>query len=54
MKVVSVKFGVLFQQAQDIVNQMAASVQGEPPENRQKARNAMEALADAIRKAAGV
>lgn len=48
-----VKFSVLFQQAQDIVNQMAASVQGETPENKAKVRNAMEALADAIRKAAG-
>ena len=47
-----VKFTVLFQQAQDTVNQMAESVKTEPPANQEKMRNALNALADAIRKAA--
>lgn len=48
-----VKFGVLFNQAQDTVNRMADAMGKEPEENRAKMRKAMEALADAIRKAAG-
>lgn len=47
-----VKFTVLFQQAQDTVNQMAEAVKAEPPANQEKMRNALNALADAIRKAA--
>lgn len=49
-----VKFGILFNQAQDTVNRMADAMGKEPEENRAKMRKAMEALADAIRKAAGV
>ena len=48
-----VKFGVLFNQTQDMVNRMADAMGKEPEENRAKMRKAMEALADAIRKAAG-
>ena len=48
-----VKFGVLFNQTQDMVNRMADAMGKEPEENRVKMRKAMEALADAIRKAAG-
>lgn len=48
-----VKFGVLFNQAQDTVNRMADAMEKEPEENRAKMRKALEALADAIRKAAG-
>lgn len=46
------KFSVLFQSAQSTVNQMADAVKGESTENKLKVRNAMEALSDAIRKAA--
>ena len=48
-----VKFSVLFKTAQDTVNQMADTMSKELPENREKMKNAMNALADAIRKAAG-
>lgn len=48
-----VKFGVLFNQAQDTVNRMADAMEHETPENQGKMRKALEALADAIRKAAG-
>lgn len=48
-----VKFGVLFNQTQDMVNRMADAMEKEPEENRAKMRKAMEALSDAIRKAAG-
>lgn len=48
-----VKFGVLFNQAQDTVNRMAEAMEKEPEENRAKMRKAMEALSDAIRKAVG-
>ena len=47
-----VKFGVLFQQAQDTVNKMAELRGAESEENRGKMRNALVALADAIRRAA--
>lgn len=48
-----VKFSVLFQQAQDTVNRMAELRGTETQENREKMRNALIALSDAIRKAAG-
>ena len=48
-----VKFSVLFKTAQDTVNQMADTMSREAAENREKMRNAMNALSDAIRKAAG-
>lgn len=48
-----VKFGVLFNQAQDTVNRMADAMEHETPENQRKMRAALNALADAIRKAAG-
>lgn len=48
-----VKFGVLFNQTQDMVNRMADAMEKEPEENRAKMRKAMVALSDAIRKAAG-
>lgn len=48
-----VKFGVLFNQAQDTVNRMADAMEHETPENQGKMRAALNALADAIRKAAG-
>ncbi|MCQ2439458.1 MAG: DUF3102 domain-containing protein [Oscillospiraceae bacterium] len=47
-----VRFKVLFDQAQETVNRMADAVQAETPENREKMRRAMTALAEAIRKAA--
>lgn len=48
-----VKFGVLFNQAQDTVNSMADAMEHDTPENQGKMRAALNALADAIRKAAG-
>lgn len=48
-----VKFGVLFNQAQDTVNRMADAMEHDTPENQGKMRAALNALADAIRKAAG-
>ncbi len=48
-----VKFGILFNQAQDTVNRMADAMEKETPENQEKMRRALEALSDAIRKAAG-
>ena len=47
-----VKFGLLFQQAQDTVNQITDSLRRETPENQEKMRRALQALADAIREAA--
>lgn len=47
-----VRFGILFDQAQATVNQMAEAVGKETAENQQRMRRALEALADAIRKAA--
>lgn len=47
-----VRFGILFDQAQSTVNQMAEAVNREPAENQARMRKAMQALADAIRKAA--
>lgn len=47
-----VKFGVLFNQAQDTVNRMADAMEHDTPENQRKMRAALNALADAIRKAA--
>lgn len=48
-----VKFGVLFNQAQDTVNRMADAMGKEPEENRAKMRKALNALAAAIQKVAG-
>ena len=48
-----VKFGVLFNQAQDTVNRMADAMEKEPEENRAKMRKALNALAAAIQKVAG-
>ena len=48
-----VRFSVLFKAAQDTVNQMADAMGKELPENREKMRNAMHALSDAVREAAG-
>lgn len=48
-----VKFGVLFNQAQDTVNRMAEAMEKEPEENRAKMRKALNALAAAIQKVAG-
>ena len=48
-----VKFGVLFNQAQDTVNRMADAMGKEPEENRAKMRKALNALATAIQKVAG-
>ena len=48
-----VKFGILFNQAQDTVNRMADAMEKETLENQEKMRRALEALSDAIRKAAG-
>ena len=47
-----VKFSVLFNQAQDTVNRMADAMEHDTPENQGKMRAALNALADAIRKAA--
>lgn len=47
-----VKFGVLFNQVQATVNLMAEAVDRESPENQEKMRKALAALAGAIRKAA--
>lgn len=48
-----VKFGVLFNQTQDMVNRMADAMGKEPEENRAKMRKALNALAAAIQKVAG-
>lgn len=47
-----VKFSVLFQQAQETVNQMADAVGKEPAENQAKMKAALNALAQAIEKVA--
>ena len=47
-----VKFSVLFRQAQDIVNQMAGTVEKEGEENQGKMKAALNALAQAIGKVA--
>lgn len=42
------KFGVLFQSTQEMVNRLADAVEREKPENQKKMRTALRALADAI------
>lgn len=42
------KFGVLFQSTQEMVNRLADAVEREKPENQKKMRAALRALADAI------
>lgn len=42
------KFGVLFQSTQEMVNRLADAVEREKPENQKKMRDALRALADAI------
>lgn len=42
------KFGVLFQSTQELVNRLADAVEREKPENQKKMRAALRALADAI------
>lgn len=42
------KFGVLFQSTQEMVNRLADAVEWEKPENQKKMRDALRALADAI------
>lgn len=48
------KFSVLFDSAKNTANEMAEVIKRESAENQVKMRNAMCALADAIRKAAGI
>ena len=46
------KFGVLFQSTQDLVNRLADAVSQESADNQKKMRAALRALADAIIQAA--